>query len=390
MTANVGIAERADRLVAVLVATGLVGLGLPEVVLAVVLAPAGPRQPGHRGAADARRAPPGPRRRGVSRASAERGLARPRATASAGASCAGCPARARPTARSTHRRRRLAPRRRRACGGCGPTTPGCAPSSAPAALDALVREGMRSYLRYWCDAFRLPDWSPERAGRSTVRTEGDGPVREAAGDRRAARSCSSATWATGTSPAPGRPPQLAPVTTVAERLRPEEVFEQFLAFRESLGMRIIPLTGGGDVFRDAAGGAARRRVRAAARRPRPDPRRRRGRPCGEPARMAVGPAALAVATGAALHPVSVYYEPAAGLRGGRRHGSSSASTTGCRCRRAGTHPREGPAMTQACADVARRRPSASTRRTGTCCSGSSSTTSTDRARRPRRADRAAA
>jgi CDP-diacylglycerol--glycerol-3-phosphate 3-phosphatidyltransferase len=38
MTANVGIAERAERLVAVLVATGLVGLGVPEVVLTVVLA----------------------------------------------------------------------------------------------------------------------------------------------------------------------------------------------------------------------------------------------------------------------------------------------------------------------------------------------------------------
>ena len=38
MTANVGIAERADRLVTVLVTTGLVGLGLPEVVLLVVLA----------------------------------------------------------------------------------------------------------------------------------------------------------------------------------------------------------------------------------------------------------------------------------------------------------------------------------------------------------------
>ena len=37
MTANVGIAERADRLVAVLVTTGLVGLGLPEVVLTIVL-----------------------------------------------------------------------------------------------------------------------------------------------------------------------------------------------------------------------------------------------------------------------------------------------------------------------------------------------------------------
>jgi len=38
MTADVGIAERADRLVAVLVTTGLVGLGLPPVVLTVVLA----------------------------------------------------------------------------------------------------------------------------------------------------------------------------------------------------------------------------------------------------------------------------------------------------------------------------------------------------------------
>jgi CDP-diacylglycerol--glycerol-3-phosphate 3-phosphatidyltransferase len=38
MTANVGIAERADRLVAVLVTTGLVGWFLPEIFLRVVLA----------------------------------------------------------------------------------------------------------------------------------------------------------------------------------------------------------------------------------------------------------------------------------------------------------------------------------------------------------------
>lgn len=38
MTANVGIAERAERLVAVLVATGFVGWFLPEIVLGVVLA----------------------------------------------------------------------------------------------------------------------------------------------------------------------------------------------------------------------------------------------------------------------------------------------------------------------------------------------------------------
>ncbi len=38
MTANVGIAERAERVVVVLAATGLVGLGVPEVLLTVVLA----------------------------------------------------------------------------------------------------------------------------------------------------------------------------------------------------------------------------------------------------------------------------------------------------------------------------------------------------------------
>jgi CDP-diacylglycerol---glycerol-3-phosphate 3-phosphatidyltransferase len=38
MTANVGIADRAKRVVLVLLATGLVGLGVPEVLLTVVLA----------------------------------------------------------------------------------------------------------------------------------------------------------------------------------------------------------------------------------------------------------------------------------------------------------------------------------------------------------------
>lgn len=38
LRADVGIAERADRLVAVLIATGLVGLGVPEILLTMVLA----------------------------------------------------------------------------------------------------------------------------------------------------------------------------------------------------------------------------------------------------------------------------------------------------------------------------------------------------------------
>ncbi len=35
-----------------------------------------------------------------------------------------------------------------------------------------------------------------------------------------------------------------PMVTVAERLKPEPVFRQFVAYREKLGMEVIPLTGG--------------------------------------------------------------------------------------------------------------------------------------------------
>ena len=42
---------------------------------------------------------------------------------------------------------------------------------------------------------------------------------------------------------------IVPVTTVAERLKPEEVYQEFVAFRRSIDMDIIPLTGGEDPFR---------------------------------------------------------------------------------------------------------------------------------------------
>lgn len=35
-----------------------------------------------------------------------------------------------------------------------------------------------------------------------------------------------------------------PITTVAERLKPEAIYTRFLEFRQGLGMEIIPLTGG--------------------------------------------------------------------------------------------------------------------------------------------------
>ena len=223
------------------------------------------------------------------------------------------------------------------------------PELGPAALDALVREGMRSYLRYWCDAFRLPDVGVDQLVQ-THRAEGDGPVREQLATGRGAVMFlghlgnwdSGGAWSTT---------QLAPVTTVAERLRPEELFAQFLAFRESLGMRIIPLTGGNDVFREllsALRGGALVALLA-------DRDLTQGGVevdlCGLPARMAVGPAALAVSTGAALHPVSVFYEPATGLPGGRRHRVVIRFHDRVPVPASGTTREKVQQMTQACADV---------------------------------------
>jgi phosphatidylinositol dimannoside acyltransferase len=219
------------------------------------------------------------------------------------------------------------------------------PGADPDELRELSKAGMRSYLRYYCDAFRLPGWSRERLV-GTVRTVGDEPVRELLERGESVVMFlghlgnwdHAGAWSTT---------QLHQVTTVAERLRPEEVFEAFLEFREKLGMRIVPLSGS-EVFRTLlaavrAGGAfmpllADRDLSS------------NGVEVdffGERARMAAGPAALAVATGAALYPVSIHYEPVDRGRhgivitwhervpapGGRRRGEQVA------------------AMTQACADA---------------------------------------
>lgn len=116
------------------------------------------------------------------------------------------------------------------------------PDLAAAELDRLVVEGMRAYLRYYCEAFRLPTLTADDLA-NRVRAEGDAPIREivAAGGSvvlflgHLGNWDLAGAWATT---------HLAPVTTVAERLKPEPVFEEFRSFREGLGMTIIPLTGG--------------------------------------------------------------------------------------------------------------------------------------------------
>ncbi len=154
------------------------------------------------------------------------------------------------------------------------------PELDDAALDALVRDGMRSYLRYYCEAFRLPELGPDELA-ARVRLEGDGPVREVL-DAGGSVVCFlghlgnwdlAGAWCTV---------HLGPVTTVAERLEPEEVFREFLAFREGLGMTILPLTGWARRLPGAARGRPPARPRPAARRPRPHPPGRHRRPLRPP------------------------------------------------------------------------------------------------------------
>ncbi len=120
-------------------------------------------------------------------------------------------------------------------------------------LADLTTRGLRSYARYWQEAFRLPTLSSERIVANTdvvgleyvqkVRNEGRGLVMVLphSGNWDAA-----AVWFIDFLG--------GPFMTVAERLKPESLYRRFLEYRESLGMRVVPLTGGprpsSEVLRD--------------------------------------------------------------------------------------------------------------------------------------------
>ena len=98
------------------------------------------------------------------------------------------------------------------------------------------------------------------------------------------------------------------VTTVAERLRPESLYDRFVAFRERLGMEVLPHSAGASRF-----GVLAQRLRAGGLVALLCERDLTGSGIeveffGEPARIMGGPAALAEQTGAALMPVTLWYE----------------------------------------------------------------------------------
>ena len=108
-------------------------------------------------------------------------------------------------------------------------------------LDLLVFDAMRSYMRYWCDTFRFPDWSPQRV-RETVTVTNEHLLIDAieaktgvivslphAGnwDHAGAYFCAKG----------------INLVTVAERLKPEKLFLKFLQYRRAMGMEVLPLDG---------------------------------------------------------------------------------------------------------------------------------------------------
>jgi len=176
--------------------------------------------------------------------------------------------------------------------------------------ESLVRDGLRSYARYWLEAFRLPSQttqqfldgfgiSPEHFDyiKSGV-TGGTGVILVLP---HLANWDAAAAWVVSND---------WPMVTVAERLKPEGVYRQFVEYREKLGMEVIPLTGGEraplDVLAERLGQSwivcllgdrdlSRRGVDVTF--------------FGGHTRMPAGPAILAIRTGAPLYAVDLSFTP---------------------------------------------------------------------------------
>lgn len=183
------------------------------------------------------------------------------------------------------------------------------PAATPAELDALVHAGLRSYARYWQETFLLP-WADHAAlvGRLDGATEGIGYLNDAlaAGRGVVVALPHSGNWEMAGLWLVARH---GVFSTVAERLKPEALYQRFVAYRSALGFDIVPLTGAGSpalrlLRRLRAGGVvcllADRDLTGA------------GTSVeffGATARMPLGPARLAAATGATLLVIGCWFTP---------------------------------------------------------------------------------
>ena len=113
------------------------------------------------------------------------------------------------------------------------------PELASDELDDLVRRGVLSYMRYWMDTFRSPDWSKERI-LSTVTVTNEHLLIDRINDKSGVVVSlpHAGNWDHAGSYFCSRGAQLV---TVAEILKPRALFEKFLAYRQAIGMEVLPL-----------------------------------------------------------------------------------------------------------------------------------------------------
>lgn len=199
------------------------------------------------------------------------------------------------------------------------------PEMTESDLDDLVQRGLRSYARYWLETFQLPRYSREQF-RTMFQLKNWERIPEAveSGTGCVIALPHSGNWDTAGAwvCANGWP-----LTTVAERLKPESIYQRFLAHREALGMEIIPTVGGErpplDILTERLGQGhvvpllADRDLSA------------RGvevRFFGGRTRMPAGPAVLALRTRAPLYVVSLWYD--GDLARGRLEGPVPLPTDG--------------------------------------------------------------
>ena len=118
---------------------------------------------------------------------------------------------------------------------------GVPPADVP---DELIRDSMRSYARYWREAFRLPSMDREAVAQEMDRTiSGVEHIDDALALGRGVVVAlpHAANWDLGGTWLARRYGGFA---TVAERLKPESLYQRFLEYREGLGFTIYPHSGG--------------------------------------------------------------------------------------------------------------------------------------------------
>lgn len=113
------------------------------------------------------------------------------------------------------------------------------PNSKSEDLERLVLSGLESYLRYWCDTFRIHRWSAERIER-TVSLTNDHLLRD---PMASGRGVIIALPHSGNWDHAGAYfcQQGIPLVTIAEILKPEKLFRKFLSYREAMGFEVLGL-----------------------------------------------------------------------------------------------------------------------------------------------------